>query len=231
MFVYDVSNFYALLARFDVEADHEVFIRALCFSSSGRYLYAGSEDGCVRMYSVAKMSCRHIFYGHVGDVTSLDAPRECAIDVIVSGSSDGTVRIWDILSGKNRRVISLRESADEQTGVYALAFGVPATGAASTWVAVGCSATLIRLFSISTGLELDRCEAHSQAVFALALAPNGEYLASTSLDASVRLWGIDSASASVAAAATTPSADIAILVPLAVFLHHQNKKDFVQHEK
>ena len=190
-FVFDVSNFYMLKVRFDIEAVNEIFVRSLCFSPSGSLLYTGSEDGYLRVWSMAKKRLRHIFYGHTGDITTIDAARAKSAlpHFVVSGSSDGCVRVWDNESGKCVQSVTVRECAEAQTGVASVLLSADAF-----WVIVGCSDTWIRIYETLSGALIHAMGEHASAVYALSLSPNGRLLASASLDSKVLVWGLPKAS-------------------------------------
>jgi WD40 repeat protein len=51
----------------------------------------------------------HILYGHNAPITSVDISNE--LDIIVSGSLDGTVNIYTILKGHYVRTLSFRNDS------------------------------------------------------------------------------------------------------------------------
>lgn len=182
-FVFDVENFYLLKTRLEIHSDYEMFIRALCFSASGSFLFSGSEDGYLRMWSLKTKSLSHTFVGHTGDIAAIDASVKSERPFVASGSSDGTVRVWDLDSGKCVTTISVRQLADEQTGVSAIAFN-----AECTWIAVGCSLPELRIYQRCNGALLHAIAAHTQAIYSLSLSPDNLTIASASLDSTLSLW-------------------------------------------
>ncbi|MBI1291001.1 hypothetical protein GC173_07115 [bacterium] len=68
-------------------------VRALAYSSDGRYLLSGSTDATLVSWDVARQAQRSRFRRHTGAVTSL---RFAQIDTrFVSGGSDGQAFLWD----------------------------------------------------------------------------------------------------------------------------------------
>lgn len=112
-----------MLADETASENEDLYIRSVCFSPDGKYLATGATDkrirvrlifpycatrslfstthisltsstGAVQIWDIQKKRIRSIFEGHQQDVYSLNF--SCDGRLIVSGSGDGTVRIWDM---------------------------------------------------------------------------------------------------------------------------------------
>ncbi|KAJ5700015.1 hypothetical protein N7536_003028 [Penicillium majusculum] len=78
------------------------------FSPNGKYVLAWTLDGCIRMWSYVESRVVKTFQGHVNDKYSLSGcfgtygPRNVTYDqplcFAVSGSEDGSILFWDIVS-------------------------------------------------------------------------------------------------------------------------------------
>ena len=99
-------------------------------------------------------------------------------DLLASGHADGSVRIWDPLTGRE-----LRALCGHGGQVETVAFSPDGAMLAS-----GGADNIIRLWDISGSRESVAISGHAGAVRALAFAPDGTFLASSSEDATVRLW-------------------------------------------
>jgi WD40 repeat protein len=114
--------------------------------------------------------------GHTDSVRATAfAPDASAL---ASGGWDGTVRLWDPLSGAELRVLT-----GHTDSVEALAF----SGDGGILASAGWDDTL-RLWDPATGVELRSINAGSETVEALAFSPDGLLLASAGADNSIRLW-------------------------------------------
>ncbi len=71
---------------------HRDLVNSLAFSPDGKRLVTGSYDKSVRVWKVASGEVR-VLSGHVGPVWTV---AWVGPDQIVSGSSDGTVRLWTL---------------------------------------------------------------------------------------------------------------------------------------
>ena len=56
---------------------------------------SGLRDNTIKMWDRQSLACQRILTGHTGSVLCLQYDER----VIISGSSDSTVRVWDVTSG------------------------------------------------------------------------------------------------------------------------------------
>jgi WD40 repeat protein len=95
---------------------------------------------------------------------------------LASGSTDATIRLWDLLTGTQ-----LFRLKGHEGWVNALA--VLTNG----WLASGSSDQTVRLWDVNSAQEQACFQGHSGQINALAALPDGR-LASSSDDATIRLW-------------------------------------------
>ena len=95
-----------------IERDTTTGYRHRCytFTPDQQYIVSGASSGVLTLYKTRSGQKVHDFIGHTGEVWSVavspDGKR------LVSGSSDQTVKIWDIHSGRN--LITLFVGSDDQ---------------------------------------------------------------------------------------------------------------------
>eukprot|EP01138_Halocafeteria_seosinensis_P016150 gb/GECG01016479.1/.p1 GENE.gb/GECG01016479.1/~~gb/GECG01016479.1/.p1 ORF type:complete len:804 (+),score=107.84 gb/GECG01016479.1/:1-2412(+) len=149
-----------------------------------------SLDKCIRIYSLVG-ECLMTLKGHTGGVISLDVSSD---GKLISGSWDGTARIWSVLDAKCVSVLSGHENG---VSVAALQSGLVVTGSTGRknennqhvdyklrfWEAAG-SPTSSEYNCIKT------LEDHNQAVRSVCEVPNIGW-ASGSNDGTVKLRGQD----------------------------------------
>jgi len=159
------------------------------------------------------------FEGHTVIVTSVSFSPDSRH--ALSGSNGGTIRLWDIESGKEIRkfeghsniVFSISFSPDSR---HALSGG----GTISLWdietgkeiwqfeghkgfvwsikfspdsrYALSGGGETIRLWDIESGKEIRKFEGHSNIVSSVSFSPDGRHALSGSEDKTIRLWDIES---------------------------------------
>ncbi len=100
---------------------------------------------------------------------------------IASGSSDGTVRVWDAITGQEA-LPPLRGHTGE---VYAVAYSPDAKKLASA-----SFDKTVRVWDATTGKLIHRLEGHEWPVHSVAFSPDGRRLVSGAGDLTVRVWDL-----------------------------------------
>jgi WD40 repeat protein len=96
---------------------------------------------------------------------------------LASGSTDGTIRLWDTSDWTQAAVLT------EWSQVYGLAFSPDGTRLAS-----GCRNNSIRLWDTAHRQPVGVLSGHAAYVYQVAFSPDGTRLASASGDFTVRIW-------------------------------------------
>ena len=135
----------------------------------------------VEAESTLRKLCQHnnaVLRGHTDDVYSAafspDGKR------IVSASRDGTIRIWDALTGK--------QTGDPLEGhtdyVYSAAFSPDGKRIVST-----SRDKTIRIWDAQTGKQIgEPLEGHTGVVRSASFSPDGKRIVSASWDGTIRIW-------------------------------------------
>ncbi|RKU17680.1 hypothetical protein C6501_03530 [Candidatus Poribacteria bacterium] len=101
--------------------------------------------------------------------------------MLASGSSDDTIRLWNVETGTE-----LRELTGHTSYVNSVAFSPDGQMLAS-----GSWDETIRLWNVETGTELRKLTGHTNDVNSVAFSPDGQMLASGSWDETIRLWSVE----------------------------------------
>ena len=120
--------------------------------------------------------------GHTRRVTSLAFKPNSY--VLASGSSDNTIRIWDVSDRDNlRHVRTLRGHTQYVTEL--------AWSPDGRVLASASYDNTVRLWNPNNGISLAVLRGHTAAIYGMAWSPDGRILASGSEDNTVRLWNPD----------------------------------------
>ncbi len=159
-------------------------VGAVTFSTNGKYMLTGSDQGTIRLWEVETGREMRRFDGHTGAINSVAFSHDGKY--MLSASEDATARLWKIETGAEVRrfagitdeVLSAAVSPDGQYVMIADGYA--------------------RLFRVETGSEERRFEAYNSTVTSVAFSPDGKHvlLGSTDSDlgeiATAELWDVKS---------------------------------------
>lgn len=162
-------------------AGHRDYVYAVAFSPDGARLASCGYDRTVRVWDVETGRVLHVLREHTeavfGVAFSADGTR------LASASADRSVKIWDVTTGA--RLYTLTDATDALSTVtfHPTEPRVSAAGADKTirtWV-----------LEAAGGRQVQAYLAHTSGVLRLRYSADGTRLASSAMDASVKLWDAD----------------------------------------
>ncbi|KAM0018218.1 putative transcription factor WD40-like family [Helianthus debilis subsp. tardiflorus] len=111
---------------------------AIAVDTQGGSIYAAAGDSCAYCWDVEKSKIKMTFKGHAGYLHSVVARNSC--NQIITGSEDGTARIWDCRSGKCTNVIE--PGKDKKSKEFFSYVSCIALDANEKWLACGSGRNL-----------------------------------------------------------------------------------------
>ena len=148
--------------------EHTDLVRAVAVTRDGQHIISGSQDMCVKVWSVATKSLVSTCRGHTEIVNAVavmpDGQR------ILSASHDGEVRVW-LLDGTLLNTFQMNDD-----GALAL-LAMP-----DNRHALCSSFGTVKLFNVNDGTVLRTFRHHAGDVTSLALLPDGLRFVTVSLD-------------------------------------------------
>jgi tetratricopeptide (TPR) repeat protein len=131
-------------------------------------------------FDPAKIMLLHTLNEHTLGITGLVISPNS--NILISGSSDNTLRLWDLPSGR-----ALRIFADYRNGVFCMAISPD-----GRILAGGSLDGSISLWELASGRKRDTLLPliNQGYIHSVAISPDGKFLASGSADLLIRIWGL-----------------------------------------
>ncbi|MTJ48802.1 WD40 repeat domain-containing protein [Dolichospermum sp. UHCC 0259] len=165
---------------FDTHKELEAFIEAI---KAGRILQKHKAiDGKV-INALDKLLVKGSEYnrleGHTNSVNSVSFSSDGK--TLASGSSDETIKLWNVETGDKIRTLSGHTSS-----VHSVSFSADGKTLAS-----GSGDYTIKLWNVETGDEIRTLSGHTSSVYSVSFSANGKTLASGSYDETIKLWNVE----------------------------------------
>ena len=162
---------------------HTDAVTSVAYSKDDVYVVSGSIDNTMRLWNVfgGVYQCVKVFRGHTNAVDSVEYSPDGKS--IISGSEDATLRIWDPKSGECMNIIR------GHTGWFYCVAHAPQRFGQPNYVCTGSHiGNVIDIWNVDTSKLHKTMKGHAGPVLSIAYSPNGQYIASGSVDHTVRVW-------------------------------------------
>ncbi|CAG8566492.1 3528_t:CDS:10 [Paraglomus brasilianum] len=157
-------------------------VKSVHISACGNFGFVGSLGGQIDLYNMQSGLHRKSFAGtdrHTKAVTGIGS--DSLNRIIISSSLDGTVKLWDFHTSKVLHTINV------DSPIIILQFRVE-----SELLAIVSDDMCIRVIDIETRKIVREFWGHRNRVTDISFSPDGRWIVSASLDATIRTWDLPS---------------------------------------
>ncbi|KAL7052069.1 hypothetical protein ACKWTF_004754 [Chironomus riparius] len=154
-------------------------LTAAQFHPDGLIFGTGTDDAQVRIWDLKEQSNVANFPGHVGEISSISF-SENGYYLATAAANDSCVKLWDLRKLKNFKTIQLEDGYEvkdlcfDQSGTY-----------------LAIAGTDIRIYLCKQWTELKVFNDHTAMSTGVRFGKHAQWLASTSMDRTLKLYGIE----------------------------------------
>ncbi|KAI7726008.1 hypothetical protein M8C21_006510 [Ambrosia artemisiifolia] len=149
-----------------------------------------STDNMIYVCKVGDNRPVKAFAGHQGEVNAIKWDPTGSL--LASCSDDSTAKIWSL-----KQDTCLHDLKEHTKEIYTIRWSPtgPGTNNPNQPLVLASASfdSTIKLWDVETGRLLHNLVAHGDPVYSVAFSPNGEYLASGSLDKCMHIWSVKEA--------------------------------------
>jgi WD40 repeat protein len=158
-------------------------VSEVAFSADGQELIAAAGEpglfGELQVWTIGNPKPRRTIVGH-RDALYAAVALPGQLKLIATGSYDEQIRLWDLQTGKEVRLLS---------GHNGPIFGLSASSD-GRWLASASGDRTVKIWDVASGERLDTLGQSLKELYTVAFSPDGKRLIAGGVDNRIRLWQI-----------------------------------------
>lgn len=167
---------------------HSGTVRDICFTPTS-LISAGAGDNSIYITDIQKFKTQQKFQGHESTVMSLNYWNdECSM--FVSGSLDGTIRLWDLRSKNCVSTFGTNSTPNGDNLKSGSPVGVVRVENSGKLLVSGHSDGQCMLYELRGGRIIQLFKPHSDEIRSINFSPKSYYLLTTGYDGKIKLIDI-----------------------------------------
>lgn len=178
--------------RVQLLGDGQQDASCVAFSPDGTFAAAGFSDGTVKVWNKSNGKLKFPFGKQLEDGANpvnkiVFSPTE---DVLAAAYSDNQIKIWNLKTGRLQKILT-----GHTTEIESLDFSPDGKLLASCTkdpvIKFFDQKLEFKVWDVSTGLEAFSLPGHLKSMTGLKFSPDGQRIASSSLDGTVKIWELN----------------------------------------
>lgn len=169
-------------------AGHANEVSEVMYLKDGEMLLSyGRSEGTIHLWNANTGEYIRTFSGHTGNLTSIASSPDGK--TIAGGSDVGTIHLWEPHTGELKTTIV---NATGCVGVDDLVVSVVFSPDGTTLVSINADNDIIQFWNVFNGEKINTISSPPASTDNAIFSPNGNTLASTGSDGTVRFWDVAS---------------------------------------
>ena len=164
--------------------DHSDIIKSVAIHPDGQIFASCSLDQTIKVWHLTTGELLENLTGHSGGVTCVSFSSDGQTLASSSANPDGTIKLWDTQTWQLKRTLK----GDDW--VVLSVWSIALTPNGKTLVSGHHADSTVKVWNLETGELRHTLRGHVWAVHDVAIAPDGNIMASGSFDSNIKLWNL-----------------------------------------
>lgn len=157
-------------------------VNTVAFLNDGAWVAGGGHDGKVNIWQVSDGALVGRLEGHALGITSMTASEDGLM--LISSSIDRTLRIWDVPSLTEVKVLQ------HGRGRHSQPYSVSMSPDGKTALSAGKDGRLVQ-WDLMSGDTIRIIPAHDKIIWAVRFTPDGRFAVTASSDENAKVWHLE----------------------------------------